>query len=320
MSHGFGRIGLPPRTLIVGAIAILLLVGLGFVFDLDGLLSQLAGADPAVFALGLPSIVLAVVCWGEAQRRLLTTAGASLSTRQGFLGYGTGMFAKQVIPGGHTLGPGLVAYTFRSITRRSYSETLAAVTLAELLNFLVSGLLATAGLALLLNGETSPTLVAARTGLLAIGGLFVLVLAIAWFRRATITMAIHGIAWLLRGTLGRVSRRVRDALAPEAIADGIVQFYGVFGTVVRQPRQIALAFGFTLVGWLAFVAPLYTAFRSLGVSLPLGVVLFVVPAAGIVNFVPVPGGLGGAELALGGAVVGHCSSRSPDWGRVGPSR
>ncbi|MEF8818818.1 MAG: flippase-like domain-containing protein [Haloferacaceae archaeon] len=76
-----------------------------------------------------------------------------------------------------------------------------------------------------------------------------------------------------------------------------------FGTVADQRRAAAAAFGFTLVGWLAFVVPLYTSFRALGVSLPLGVVLLAVPAAGLANAVPLPGGLGGAELALGGTLV-----------------
>lgn len=303
MSEGVGSVGLPPRTLFAGSIAIGLLVSLAFVFDLGGLLTLLTGADPVVFALGLVSIVVAVVCWGEAQRRLLIAAGASLSTRNAFLGFGTGMFAKQVLPGGHAIGPGLVAYTFRSVTRRSYSETLAAVTLAELLNVVVSGAFATVGLLLLLNGESSPTLVAARRALTFAGIAFVLLVAVAWFRRNTVTMGIHAIAWLVRGSAGRVSRRVRDAVAPERVAGGIVQFYAVFDTVARQRRQVALAFCFTLVGWLGFVAPLYTSFQALEVSLPLGVVLFAVPAAGLANVVPLPGGLGGVELALGGTIV-----------------
>lgn len=223
--------------------------------------------------------------------------------RQGVLGYGAGTFAKQVLPAGHALGPGLVAYVFRSLTRRGYSETFAAVTLAELFNLAASGLLATAGLLLLLDGEPSPVLATARTALLVVAGSLGVIVGVTWYRRQTLTAAVHGAAWLVRGTVGRASQRVRDAVSPPAVEGMLREFYATFGAVADQRRAAGVAFGFTLVGWLAFVAPLYTSFRALSISLPLEVVLLVVPAAGLANAIPLPRGLGGAELALGGALV-----------------
>lgn len=303
MSRRSGRPRLPRRVLLTGAVALCLLAGGAVLLGPEAVLARLDGADPAPFALGLAGVVVALACWAEAQRRLLVAAGADLSPRQGVLGYGAGTFAKQVLPAGHALGPGLVAYAFRSLTRRSYSETFAAVTLAELFNLVASGLLATAGLLLLLDGEPSPALASARTALLVVGGGLGVLVGVTWYRRQTLAAAVHGAAWLVRGTVGRASRRVREAVSPPVVEGTIRGFYATFGAVADRRRQAVVAFAFTLVGWLAFVAPLYTSFRALGVSLPLGVVLLVVPAAGLANAVPLPGGLGGAELAIGGALV-----------------
>ncbi len=269
----------------------------------DDLLATLSGTDPAVFALGPLGVVVAVACWGEAQRRLLVAAGATLSPRRGFLGYGTGMFAKQVLPGGHALGPGLLAYAFRSLTGRPYGETFAAVTVAELLNMIASVLAVAAGLLLLSRGDPSPALSAARTAALAVAALLGLVVTLAWYRRRTVAALLQGVACLVRGSLGRVSERVREAASPPAVAGALDRFYVTFDAVAAQPRRVGAAFAFTLVGWLAFVAPLYTSFLALDVALAPGVVLLVVPAAGLANAVPLPGGLGGAELAVGGALV-----------------
>lgn len=303
MSERPERPRLPRRVLLTGGLAVCLLAGGAVLLGPGAVVAQLADADPATFALGLVGVAVAMTCWAESQRRLLVAAGADLSPRQGVLGYGAGTFAKQVLPAGHALGPGLVAYAFRSMTRRGYTETFAAVTLAELFNLVASGLLATAGLLLLLGGEPSPVLATARTALLVVGGSLGVLVGVTWYRRQTLAAAVHGAAWLLRGTVGRASRRVRDAVSPPAVEGTIQGFYATFGTVADQPRAAAVAFGFTLVGWLAFVAPLYTSFRAVGVSLPLGVVLLVVPAAGLANAVPLPGGLGGAELAIGGTIV-----------------
>lgn len=204
MSDGVGRVGLPRRALLTGTVVVGLIVAAGFVLGLDPLLAMLADADPATFAFGLVGIVAAVACWGEAQRRLLVAAGASLSTPQGFLGYGAGMFAKQVLPAGHALGSGLVAYVFRSVTRRSY-------------------------------GETSATLSAARTALLVVGGGLGLLVSVAWYRRETVTASVHGVAWLVRGTVGRVSGRIRDAVSAPAVAGTIG---GSTSPSIRSPATV----------------------------------------------------------------------------------
>lgn len=305
MTVSFGHVSLPGRTLLTVGAAVVVLGVAGVVLGPADVAGAVAGADPLAFAVGLAGVVVAVACWGEAQRRLLVVAGASLSTRQGFLGYGAGTFAKQVLPGGHAVGPGLVAYAFRSVTRRPYGETFAAVAVAEVFNLAASGLLATAGLVLVLDGAPSPSpaLSAARTALLVTGGGLGLVVGLTWYRRTTLSTVVHGAAWLVRKTAGRASRRVRDAVSPPAVAGAVSRVYETFEAVADQRRQAVAAFALTLAGWLAFVVPLYTSFHALDVALPLGVVLLVVPAAGLANVVPLPGGLGGAELALGGALV-----------------
>lgn len=52
-----------------------------------------------------------------------------------------------------------------------------------------------------------------------------------------------------------------------------------------------------------FAVPLYTGALALGVRVPLALVLFLVPVAGLATVVPLPGGLGGFEVALAGLLA-----------------
>lgn len=280
----------------VGFLVVGLLLALA---DWRTVLAELAGADRRVYALGVCLVVGAILAWSEALRRLLSGDGpgpGDVRYRIAFLG---GEFAKQALPLGHTAGPALMAYAVSRERERPYEETFAATTVTEFVNVGASILLATAGMAVLLSRRPGDPLLAALAGGLALAGaVLVSVGLLVVYRREALRRLVRALAAFAALTVGRVSTAAGEAVAPDRVDARFDAFYAAFDDVATDRRRLAAAGVFALVGWGCFVLPLATSFAALGYRLPIPLVLFAVPVVSLVNVVPLPGGLGGFELAL----------------------
>lgn len=265
---------------------------------------QVAGVDILPFALGFPLVFLALICWSEAYRWLFRAADADLPPGRAFTAYGTGMFTKQVLPLGHVGGPAIVAYAYDRAVPLDYDESIAVVTVGEAVTLVGSVSLALVGVAKLFTGTqaVAERRLLAAAAVLAAGALLTLLYVIHYRRRA-VGLAVHGLARLCRLTLGRLSARVAHATAPQRVGGALVRYYHTLDTVAGDRRALSIATGFVLLGWICFAVPLYAAAVAIGVTFPLVAALFLVPASGIATMVPLPGGLGGYEVVLTGAIV-----------------
>lgn len=286
----------------IGVASALALVLLGiFLYGLgpERLANHFAAADPAVFALGLLGIVLALVCWSEATRRLFVAAGVDLSPRRGFITYGTGAFGKQVLPMGNAGGPAVVSYAYDRETDLGYSRVFAIVVIAELLSLTASILLAAVGISLLVyQGAPTETIrwigvgVAAVTVTMAAGSLVV------WYRRAGVTTLLGAVAAYLHPVVDSVHPGLATRVEPQRIGSGLERYFATVDDVLANRDAVLVAVALSLLGWILFVVPLYTSGLAVGVRIPIALVLFLVPAAGLATAFPLPGGLGGVEIAL----------------------
>jgi len=281
---------------------------LGAVLSLIGwrrVLADVAGADAGVFSLGFVAVLAALFCWSETIRQLVRAAGHDAGGSRYRAAFLAGEFAKQAVPLGHSAGPAFTAYAVSSVTDTAYEETFAATVLGEFVNVGASVLLATVGMLVLLAGQPdSPVVRTLAVGLLLSTTVLLVVAGLVAYRRRTLRRILQWLAAVLRRTLGRASARVRGALAPAAVDDGVDTFYLALDRVADDRRRLVAAGLFALVGWVSFVLPLVTAFAALGVRLPVALALFAVPVVSLVNVVPTPGGVGGFELALAAVVAG----------------
>jgi len=287
------------RAAVAFALSLVVLGLFVYVLGPETVVASLAGADPGWFGVALAAVLLAVVCWSEAQRHLLLASGVGLRPWRAFVTYCSGMFAKQVLPMGHAGGPAIMAYAISTESRRDYQHALAAVGVAEVLNLVASFGLAFAGLAYLaLATPVSPEMRSVQLGVVVAAVLLGSLVAVLWYRRGAVERAVGGVAFLLRSTVGRVSVRVRRATDRTAVTAGIDRYYATFAQVRGDRRRVALAGAFTLAGWVAFAVPLYASFLALDYHVPLALALFAVPVGGLATAFPLPGGLGGVEVAL----------------------
>jgi hypothetical protein len=290
------------RAVAAFALAVLLVGLLAAGVGTDRLVDHLRTADLRLTAIGAVAAVAAVVVWSEALRQLLgvTHPVSGLRYRAAFL---TGDFTKQVLPMGHASGPAIMAYAVSRYVDIEYEETLATITVSDLLNLVVSLLLAALGLALLTAGGRGASVemfvVSLAVAVVGVGALLLLLV----YRRPLLTRLVRRVAALFHATAGRAVGRFDRSFDPDRVEARLVGYYRTLDAVAADRGRVALATVLVTVGWLLFALPLYTSALALGVDLPLTVALFVVPVAGLATWVPVPGGLGGVEFAVAAALV-----------------
>ena len=291
------------RLLSLGA-AVVLLAGFLLVLGPERLARQLAGANLAIFALGLVAIVLALLCWSEASRRLFVAFDTPLSRRGAVAAYGAGAFGKQVLPMGNAGGPAVMAYAFDREVNLGYSRSLAVIVVAEFLSLLASLVLGFVGIVfLLLFSSADPALRWLGVGVVLVGAALAALSVVVWYRRHHVGLAVTGIAQLLAPVVGRISPARAERLRPDRVSANLQRYYETFDAVLRDRRAVLYAFALSQAGWLFFALPLYTGARALGVDVALALALFLVPAAGLATVFPLPGGLGGLEVALAGLLA-----------------
>lgn len=291
----------------LGFVVALLAVG-GFLYAVGpaAVAARLADADPAVLSLGFLSVVLALACWSEAVRGLLAGTGHLAGGIRYRGAYLSGEFLKQVLPLGQSGGPVLMAYTVSREADTPYESALAAATAFAFLNVVASLVIAVAGLALLVvtrRGPTGPLLRSVLVAMVLVTGAVVLLLALATYRRPLLERGLLRVAAVARRTVGHASARLRALLDPERLRGTLATFGAAVDRLAADRRRVATAVALGVVGWLFFLLPLYTSFLALGRPVPFALVLFVVPVVTLLNVVPLPGGLGGFEVALAGVTA-----------------
>lgn len=307
---GIGR--LPARQIAVGfGVALAILAGLLIVVDWRAVASELSAVDVPTAVLALPAILIAFTLYSEAQRRLLATAGVELSRGRMWVRYVAAAGVRMVIPLGQATGPAILAYAVRSEAEGGTEQAFAATTVGGLASHAAQLTLALAGLGVVattdgLGGRLAVwiggAVVVLVTTLLAFGVLVRLRRSV--LRRVALAAAVGG-----RATVGRVSGRARTALSPGAVAGRVDRFGGAVDAVAERPRAVAAAFALHVVGWTFAAGSLSIALLAMGRGDLAALGLLLVPTAGLVALLPLPGGLGGVEVALTALLV--------DVGRLG---
>jgi len=288
---------------VVGGFALAFLAIWGFLTAVgpSQVFAELESVNPVVLSLGFVSVVLALICWSEAVRRMLASVGQPVGGSRYRLAYLAGEFLKQVIPLGQSAGPALLAYTVSRKSGTQYEGTLAATSVFAFINVTVSLTLAVGGLTVLVATNRGPSGALLKSTLVVVSvvaGAILTVLVLALYRRTVLEgFAVRVVAGLGR-TVGRLSTRVATTLAPENVRSALDTYTAAVGRLSGDRRRVVSAVVLAGAGWAFFLTPMYTSFLALGRPVPFTLVVFVVPVVTLFNVVPLPGGLGGFEVAL----------------------
>lgn len=269
----------------------------GWFVGVEQVAATVAELDPAPFALGFVAVVAAV---GTQFLALSLLLGVRPSLG-GALAYLRGVYGRQLLPVGNVAGPVLIAYSMRSATGIRTDRALPATIIAQAATFLGSVVVALVG--------STALVVGGRSGLLPLVALFGvatagwIALLAAFVGDVDVDRLAHGLAGALKRTLGRLSRAVAAKTSREAVERGLGEFDDARRLIREDPRRVVLAMALSVLAWALLCLPAVTTSAALGTPVALAVAFVAVPVSDFLNLLPVPGGVGGVEVVLAGALV-----------------
>lgn len=288
------------RFLVAVVIVVALVVGVGW----QRVVRNLQTADLAIFAPALAASLVGMFVNAEGLRIVLDLpvrgAGASIARRTWL----AATFVRSLIPAGNVGGGAFIAYTVSQSDETDVSAGLAAVASWEFLNLVASTVVASAGVAGVLSrgGDTGgmSVVLAVFASMLVLA---VSLLVVVAQRRGQVVGVLLWLADAVRRTVGRFVPHLNDRLTREEVRGSLDRFFESIAALAADRRRLALTLAAAHLGWLINVLPLYFSLHAVGLPVSLYVVMLVMPVAGFALALPVPGGLGPLDAALGGLVA-----------------
>ncbi len=279
-----------------GALAVFAV--LFFLVGGEEILSALTSANPALVVLVIIIDLCWLVAWGLMLRAVLRTLGIVVSVRRSFFVYAAAVFSNNITPFGQAGGEPVAALLISRVSDARYETGLAGIASLDALNFvpsIVFVLLGTGYYATFLT--LGDRLQFAVTGAVALSIAIPLVVVVVWRYRYALAERFAPILASLARQAGRFRERWATTDA-EGVFDRIERFFGHLELIATNRSRLAVALGFSSLGWLCQVVALFVAFVALGHPVAFYVLLFVIPLANLAGITPLPGGLGSIEATF----------------------
>ncbi len=292
------------RTVLVGFVGGVVAFGLVFWFvGFGDIVAALRDADPRYLLGVLAAATVWLTAWGLSLRVVLGSLGEEAGAVASVFVFAGATFSNNVTPFGQAGGEPLSALLISRATDREYEDGLAAIASVDALHFvptLTLGLIGLGYVATRITFGRQLEYVAATVLVLAVvvpGGAY-----LGWTNRYRIERAVVGVLTPVVRTVADVVPKVSTP-DDRAIERRIEGFFGAIERVGTDRRRLALAIGFSALGWVALATSLWFALASLGASVPYLVTFLAIPVGDLAALAPTPGGLGGVEALLIGLLV-----------------
>jgi uncharacterized protein (TIRG00374 family) len=278
------RAQLRRRVVILLGVILVVVVVISLVPGLASLRTRFAHADPPWLLAGAALKVLSGLGYVAAFRAIFCARMSwRVSSEIGFAELG----ANAVLPTGGAGGLALGAWALHRggmsderIARRSVAFFLLT-SVPNVVGVIVIGL----GLAVGIFAGRASLALTLLPALIASAAIFATIAAGRWAERA------HGRAHARRGPSSRIVR------ALDALGAGVREAL----ELLRHPSPVLLV---GLLGYLGFdIAILWATFHAFGASPPVAILCLAYLIGELGGLIPVPGGIGGVDLGLVGALV-----------------
>ena len=278
------------------------LVVLGFlvaVIGVDNVLGALAQADLRLVPVLVALAAIWLFAWGMTLHTVLTAIGEPIPVPKAVFVFSAAVFSNNVTPFGQAGGEPLSALLISSAAETEYETGLAAIASVDTMHFVPSVSLSIVGFTFVLAGaaELTRNLIVAA---LAVGILVVAIPTAAYlgwrYRYEVEALVVRALTPVIRflGThLPGVSRP-----SPHIIERRIEGFFTAIDRVAGDRRSLVVGMAFSALGWVTLSTGLWVSVYALGFVVPFPAVLFVIPVGSIAGVTPLPGGLGGVEVAF----------------------
>ncbi|MCJ7479103.1 MAG: flippase-like domain-containing protein [Candidatus Nanohaloarchaeota archaeon QJJ-7] len=283
-----------------GAAAIILLFT--WFVGWDKILSTVSKASPPLVLLGLATGFGSIICLGTAWWLVIREATGYTYTG-GLRVFFATMFANSVTPLGQFGGEPFIAYIVSRDADIPIEEGFGAVLAADMINSVQFFTLTFLGiLVFLVYFPMGPVvsfvlkLVIVLVGLLALGFVFI------WNYRDKTLGLLRWVGQKVEAFM--VLLGLEKKVDEEELVSKGSNFYAVLERLLGRRKEVAKALAFSHLSGLMAVGGLYLLILSLGFDAPKSALLFVLPASMLAGYLPLPGGLGGIEVALMALLTG----------------
>lgn len=278
-----------------GAIAVFTV--LLFVVGARRVVDAMLSAEPFLVAATFTLALCWLAAWSLMLRTILAALGVRISVDKSFFVYAGAVFANNVTPFGQAGGEPIAALLISKVSNARYETGLASIASVDVINVVPSISLVFIGIGYYATtatvGERLETAVGSAVALIA--GI-ALVMSFVWRHRRTI---INRLPAIIAPRVSRLGLNRFDAETFESeLTHRTRRFFENIERVATEPWRLSAVIGLSLCGWLFQTVALMAAFAAIGYSVPLYILLFVIPLANLAGAAPLPGGLGGIEVAF----------------------
>ena len=285
-------------TLLGFSGAIMVFAALLYFVGVDDLQVQLALADTSTVGVVVLATFGWLGAWGLSLRTVLGVLGERVSAVRSFLVFAGATFNNNITPFGQAGGEPVTALLITQTTDAEYETGLAAIASVDTLNFVPSITLALVGAGYFATEVTfSRDLRVATGAIVVLAALVAGAALVGWRNRYRVEDRAVSAFIPVADWLGRNVPRFTPPDA-DSLERRIGHFFEAIERVATNPRGLALALGFSALGWLFQMFGLWLAFQALHVPVQFSVMMFVVPMGAIAGVTPLPGGAGGIEPVL----------------------
>jgi uncharacterized protein (TIRG00374 family) len=207
-------------------------------------------------------------------------------------------FANNITPFGQAGGEPFSALLVARSTDSEYESSLAAIVSVDTINFIPSIAISSVGLAYYLVVVTVGDRLLLVSGVVA--GLAIGVPLIGyglWVFRSHLQQVIVRVLYPISATVSRFIPTLPVPSRP-TVHDRVRGFFRAIERVADSRVTLLEALFFSTAGWLCLAITLWFSLASVGHSVPIAAALITAPVAAIASVTPLPGGLGGVELAV----------------------
>lgn len=227
---------------------------------------------------------------------------AMLPFRDGISVFLPAQFMNAITPLGQLGGEPFIAYLVSQDADIPIEDSFGAILAADLLNTVPFFTLSLTGIIIFLIYTPINGLITSILKIvLGIAALVALAVILIWRKEGWTIRFFGELGAILRSIirftglqnrpkLGRINRRLMREKGK--------RFSQILKDTLRQPRKVAAALTITHIANLLSAFGLYLIILALGVDAPISALLFLLPAAMLAGYLPLPGGLGGIEVAL----------------------
>ncbi|QSG11002.1 putative flippase [Halapricum desulfuricans] len=291
-------------TVLLFLVALAVLGALVWVAGVEETLTALGRARLPLVAVVVALTVVWLVSWGLSLYVVLGALGAPVSAPKAVLVFTAAMFSNNITPFGQAGGEPVSALLISEAADSEYETGLAAIASVDTLHFVPSIGMALLGVALFgMDAVTASRDLAISISILV--GLFVLVVGAAvliYHYHHRIEQALATVVTPIARALSRVIPG-RTPPGMRAVENRIGSFFESIDRVGADRRALALAGGFSTIGWFTLGVTLWTAVIAVEASIPLAAALVAVPIGLIAGATPLPGGSGAIETAIAAILV-----------------